>query len=195
MTLSKEDMLNLLKNKVCTCKQCPSLVENRTQVVFDSGNCNAKILVLAEAPGREEDLKGEVLVGASGRLFNNILKACGWERAKDVYLCNILKCRPPGNRMPTKEEADNCSKFLRLQIKVIKPKVIICLGATASKYLLQTDRPISVLRGTWHEYDGIPVMPTFHPSYLLRIEDKSSSNEMKSLVWEDMRKVIEKLIS
>lgn len=185
--MNKTDMLKLLKEKVCDCRKCPLLVENRTQIVFDSGNCNAKLLILAEAPGREEDIKGEVLVGRSGLLFNNILKACGWERTKDVYLCNILKCRPPGNRPPTKEEADNCARFLRLQIKVIHPKIIICLGAIATKYLLQIDKSISNLRGIWHEYNGIPVMPTFHPAFLLR------NPKYKEIVWEDMRKVIEKI--
>ena len=185
--MKKVEALKLLSEKVCQCVKCPELVANRTQTVFDSGNPHSKILMLAESPGKDEDLKGEVLVGKAGRLLNNIIKACGWERDKDLYLCNIIKCRPPNNRTPTPVEADNCSQFLKLQIRIVSPKVIICLGAIAAHNLLKTDIPISQLRGIWKEYNGISVMPTFHPSFCLR------NPESKQLVWFDMKQVIEKI--
>jgi uracil-DNA glycosylase len=141
------EMLSLLKEKVCECKKCPELVENRTQIVMDSGNPDAKILILAEAPGKDEDESGESFVGDAGKLLSNIIKACDLSRKNDVYICNVLKCRPPKNRRPKKQEIENCAPFLRLQIKIINPKIILCLGDVAAQHLLKIEVPISHLRG------------------------------------------------
>lgn len=183
-------MLNLLSEKVCICTKCPALVENRMQTVMDSGNRDAKILFLGEASGKDEDEQGEAFVGRSGQLLTNIIKACGLSRKNDVYMCNVLKCRPPKNRRPTRQEAENCSPFLKLQIKIINPRIILCLGTTAAQNLLKTDDTISELRGRWFKYtDGIvnsDVLCTFHPSYLLR------NPSAKKNVWDDMQMLIEK---
>jgi len=190
--MKKSEALDLLEQKVCQCVQCPELVASRKTTVFGEGNPSAKVMFIGEGPGEQEDKEARPFVGRAGKLLNNIIKACGWQRA-DVYIANIVKCRPPGNRVPTDAEAANCSGFLKLQIRVIQPKVIVCLGATATQYLLGVDSPISRLRGTWQEYNGIPVMPTFHPAYLLRFQEPDYQKEAKGLVWSDMKQVIEKI--
>lgn len=186
-------MLSLLNEKVCNCKRCPELVNNRMQTVLDSGNPDSRILFLGEAPGQNEDEKGEVFVGEAGQLLSNIIKACGLSRKDDVYLCNILKCRPPKNRTPTDKEAENCSGFLKLQIKIINPVIIVCLGRTAAKHLLKMDAAVSILRSKWYKYTdkhvNADVLCTYHPSYLLR------NPAAKKEVWEDMQLLIAKLNS
>ncbi len=195
--MTKIDMLKMLKAKVSTCQKCPELAASRTQTVFDniiyddkdsqlvkSGNPNAQICFVAEAPGRNEDIEGEVLVGKAGRLLSNIVKACGWDRKQDTYLCNIIKCRPPQNRTPNETECANCLPFFKLQIRIIDPKYIICLGNIAAQNLLGTTDTITNLRGRLYDYEDGPVkakvLPTYHPSYLLR-------NELaKEDVWEDL---------
>ena len=190
--MDKCEMLKLLSDKVAICTKCKELSESRTQTVFGDGNPNTKIMFLAEAPGQVEDETGHVLVGPAGKMFTNILTACGINR-EDVYLCNILKCRPPGNRTPYPAEANNCRPFLDLQIKVINPQIIVCLGAVAAQNLLQTTTKISQLRGQCYDYEAgnvkIKVVCTFHPSYVLR----NNNDETKRKVWDDMQLVIKEL--
>ena len=189
--MTNDQMLNLLTEKICTCNRCPELADTRMQVVMDSGSRSAKILMLGEAPGADEDEKGEVFVGRAGQLLTNIIKACGLSRKEDVYMCNILKCRPPKNRKPTRQESENCAPFLRLQIKIMNPRIILCLGGVAAQNLLKTEDTISELRGRWFKYeDGIvnaDVLCTFHPSYLLR------NPSAKKDVWEDMQSLVSKI--
>lgn len=167
----------------CTC--CP-LCKERQQVVFGVGNPQADLVLIGEAPGREEDEKGIPFVGEAGQLLDRILFAMKLTR-KDVYICNVIKCRPPRNRDPQEDEIAACEQYLKLQLAAIRPRLIITLGRFASQTLLQTKDPISQLRGRWHEYDGIPVMPTFHPAFLLR---KPAG---KREVWEDMKQVMHRL--
>jgi DNA polymerase len=187
--VTKLDLLNRLNEKVCNCEKCPDLVANRTKTVFSSGNPNAKILFLGEAPGQDEDEQGEAFVGRAGQLLTSIIAACGWEREKDVYICNIVKCRPPKNRTPTEVEAKNCEPYLKLQIKIINPRYIICLGATATRYLLGVQHPMGYMRGKWFKYEdahvNADVLCTYHPSYLLR------NPAAKVDVAEDMQSLVE----
>jgi DNA polymerase len=181
--------LSKLNEKVCNCQKCPDLVANRTKTVFSSGNPNAKILFLGEAPGQDEDEQGEAFVGRAGQLLTSIIAACGWERDKDVYICNIVKCRPPKNRVPTETEAKNCEPYLKLQIKIINPRYIVCLGATATRYLLGVQHPMGYMRGKWFKYEdahvNADVLCTYHPSYLLR------NPAAKADVAEDMQSLVE----
>ncbi|MDO8527064.1 MAG: uracil-DNA glycosylase [Deltaproteobacteria bacterium] len=173
--------LEQIRAEIGDCKRCP-LCEGRKNIVFGVGNPNAELMFVGEAPGRDEDAQGEPFVGRAGQLLNNIIKAMEMERS-DVYIANIAKCRPPENRAPLPNEAATCIPFLHQQIETIKPKVIVCLGSVATKYLLETERSISTSRGQWFEFKGIKVMPTYHPAYLLRNPDA------KKPVWEDMQKV------
>lgn len=183
--MNKREMLKLLHEKVAACQKCPELVANRTQTVMDSGNPNASICFVAEAPGRNEDVEGEVLVGRAGRLLTNIIKACGWDRATQTYLCNITKCRPPQNRTPTAQECFNCLPFFKLQLRIVNPKYIVCLGNVAAQNVLGRDDNISSLRGQLYDYEDGPlkakVLCTYHPSFLLRNENA------KEDVWEDLQ--------
>ncbi|PJC47030.1 MAG: hypothetical protein CO035_07795, partial [Candidatus Omnitrophica bacterium CG_4_9_14_0_2_um_filter_42_8] len=151
---------------------------------FGSGSINAKLMFVGEAPGHEEDIQGVPFVGEAGALLTKIIEAMAIKR-DDVYICNILKCRPPQNRNPLPEEISMCIDYLYAQIDAIKPKVICGLGKFASQTLLNTETPISKLRGKWHEYRGMKFMPTYHPAYLLR------NPKDKKLVWEDMKKIME----
>jgi DNA polymerase len=167
------------------CGRC-QLGRTRTNLVFGVGNPHARIVFVGEAPGRDEDLQGEPFVGEAGKLLTRIIQAMGFERG-DVYICNVLKCRPPGNRDPLPEEVESCGSFMLRQIMVIKPDVVVALGKFAAQTLLQTKDIISRLRGSFHDYHGIPLMPTFHPSALLR--DPAKKRE----VWEDMQQVMKLL--
>ncbi|OGR30159.1 MAG: uracil-DNA glycosylase [Desulfuromonadales bacterium GWD2_61_12] len=169
------------------CQRCP-LCRGRRQIVFGVGNPAAALVFVGEGPGREEDERGEPFVGEAGRLLDRILFAMGLERSQ-VYICNVIKCRPPGNRDPEPEEIAACEPFLKRQLAAIRPQLIVTLGRFAAQTLLQDEKPISRLRGTWREYAGIPVMPTFHPAYLLR------SPAEKREVWEDMKQVMQRLAS
>jgi DNA polymerase len=184
--LSKQEKLDLIAEKVSNCTKCQELTINRTQTVFGVGNPNTKIVFCGEAPGFDEDKQGEPFVGRAGKLLNSILEACGIKRS-DIYILNICKCRPPGNRAPTIDEANNCRGFLDLQLKVIAPKFIVCLGGTASQNLLGEMTPISQMRGKWYEYQGIKVLPVYHPAYLLRNPAK------KPEMWEDMQLLLKEL--
>jgi len=163
------------------CTRCP-LHEGRTQIVQTVGNYNADLMFVGEAPGADEDAKGEPFVGRAGQLLNKIIESIGMKR-EEVCIGNINRCRPPGNRQPTLPEAHTCKPFLLREIAVIRPKVIVVLGNTALHNLLDTKVGISRMRGQFHEYFGVKVMPTFHPAYLLR--DPSKKRE----VWDDMKKV------
>src|SRR5262249_4884682 len=152
------------------------------------GPFDPELCLIGEAPGADEDAQGEPFVGAAGQLLNRILTACGLLR-EQVYICNILKCRPPKNRPPELEEAEDCPEYLQRQLELIRPKFICCLGGTAVKFLLNTSRSLGQMRQQVHDYHGIPVVCTYHPSYLLphRSPDPKVQQERKKLVWDDMK--------
>lgn len=177
--------LDALAREAYSCERC-SLSGKRKNVVFGDGNPSARIVFVGEAPGADEDEQGLPFVGRAGQLLTNIIKAMGLER-KDVYICNILKCRPPGNRNPLPEEIRLCEPFLRQQLRLIAPQVICALGSFAAKTLLQTETPITALRGRFHMYEGIKLMPTYHPAYLLR------NPPAKKQVWEDVQMIMKEI--
>ncbi|MBN2453510.1 MAG: uracil-DNA glycosylase [Candidatus Omnitrophica bacterium] len=177
----QERDLDCLKREVLRCRGC-SLAETRLNVVFGAGNPKAALMFVGEAPGSEEDIQGLPFVGRAGQLLTKIIEAIGMKR-EDVYIANVLKCRPPNNRAPLPTEILACRENIRRQIAIIKPEVICTLGKFASQTLLNTDTPISRLRGNLYEYEGIKVIPTFHPAYLLR------NPQDKKLVWSDMKKI------
>lgn len=168
------------------CRRC-LLCESRKNIVFGSGSQNAEILFVGEAPGRDEDLQGEPFVGEAGQLLTRMIKAMGYERS-EVYICNVLKCRPPDNRNPAAEEISQCNPFLLRQVQAIAPRAIVALGTFAAQTLLGSKEPISRLRGEFHDYHSIPLMPTFHPAFLLR------SPEKKREVWADLQQVMKLLV-
>jgi uracil-DNA glycosylase family 4 len=183
-----------LREAGLACVKCPHLARFRTQVVFGVGNPKAELMFVGEAPGAEEDAQGEPFVGRAGQLLTKIIQAMGFRR-EDVYIANVLKCRPDmpigasGNRKPTPEEMRTCLPWLEKQIDLIKPRVMVALGATAVEGLLGSTTPVSKVRGRWLDFHGIPVMATYHPAYLLR--NQSISEKRK--VWEDMLQVLERL--
>jgi DNA polymerase len=182
-----------LRARAMQCVRCPNLAAARTQVVFGVGNIDADLMFVGEAPGADEDAQGEPFVGAAGMLLTKMIQAMGFARG-DVYIGNILKCRPDmpagssGNRKPTPAEMQTCIPYLHEQIDLIQPKVLVALGGTAVEGLLGKSG-IMKLRGQWQTYRGIPLMPTFHPAYLLR----NQSNAEKRKVWEDLMAVMDKL--
>lgn len=175
------ETLDTVREDLGDCRRCP-LADGRNQLVFGEGNPSADLMFVGEAPGRDEDLQGRPFVGRAGQLLTRIIEAIGLRR-EDVYIANILKCRPPGNRDPETGEVAACSPFLFRQIEAIQPRVVCALGAYAARTLLETERPISKLRGRFHEYRGRLLMPTYHPAYLLR------NPGAKRPVWEDMQMV------
>jgi len=174
--------LPALEKMVSTCVKC-KLSQGRTQTVFGTGNTKADIMFVGEGPGRDEDLQGKPFVGRAGQLLTKIIQAMGFERS-DVYIANIVKCRPPNNRGPLPDEVESCTPYLLKQIELIKPKIIVALGSYAARFLLKTETPISKLRGEFFDFHGAKLLPTFHPAFLLR------NPNMKRPVWEDMQKVI-----
>ncbi len=174
-----------LRQEVVKCRKCP-LYKTRKNPVFGEGNPKAGLVFVGEAPGREEDLQGKPFVGRAGELLTRIIGAMKLTR-KDVYICNILKCRPPENRNPLPSEIVACQDYLKAQLELINPKIICCMGKFACSVLLNSDLPITKLRGNFLDYCGIKTMPTFHPAYLLRNPDA------KRLVWEDMQKIMAEL--
>lgn len=177
-----------VRKELGDCQRC-NLAATRKNLVFGVGNPQAALVFVGEAPGADEDRQGEPFVGEAGQILTRIIAAMGLTR-QDVYICNVLKCRPPGNRNPHKDEIELCSPFLMGQLKAIKPKVIVALGTFAAQTLLGSKEPISRMRGKFHDFHGIPMMPTFHPSFLLRNKaDKQRYWE----VWEDMVQVLRKL--
>jgi len=183
---SSKSELQELQTTVLKCKLCAALAKTRKKVVFGSGNLQAKLVFVGEAPGADEDEQGLPFVGRAGQLLTKIIEAMGMTRDQ-VFICNVLKCRPPNNRPPAPGEVVNCRPFLKRQIELIRPKVIVALGNHAVKALLQTEKGISGIRGTFQEYERTPVMCTYHPAYLLR------SPGEKRKVWEDMKKVMQLL--
>lgn len=173
--------LEALSAEVARCRRCPELVAHRTQTVFGTGDPYARLVFIGEAPGVDEDRLGEPFVGAAGQLLTDMIeKGMGLERS-EVYIMNILKCRPPGNRTPLPEEAQHCRPFLQRQLSLIRPKFLCCLGACAAQNLLGTTETIGRLRGKTHSYQGIPVVCTYHPAYLLR------TPKAKRQAWEDLK--------
>lgn len=179
---SQVDQLKNLREEIGECTLC-RLHKGRTHLVFGAGSPKARLMFIGEGPGRDEDLQGIPFVGRAGQLLTKIIEAMGYKR-DEVYIGNIIKCRPPENRNPADDEISMCFPFLKKQIEIIKPEAIICLGKFAAQTLLNTEEPITRLRGSMREYDGIPVMPTYHPAYLLR------NPSAKKQVWEDAQKVM-----
>ncbi|MFO7578569.1 MAG: uracil-DNA glycosylase [Pelovirga sp.] len=177
--------LTALEEKLQNCTLCP-LCESRRTVVFGRGNPHADLVFVGEAPGREEDLQGRPFVGEAGQLLDKIIGAMALS-ADAVYICNLIKCRPPANRDPEAAEVAACEPFLAAQLALIRPRIIVALGRFAAQTLLQNRTPISRLRGQWHTYENIPLMPTFHPAYLLRAPAE------KKKLWEDMKQVMRRL--
>ncbi len=182
----KRDALCSLAAIVAKCRRCPELASSRKQTVFGVGDPDARIMFIGEAPGAEEDAKGEPFVGDAGQLLDKIIGACHLKR-EDIYICNVLRCRPPGNRNPLPQEATNCREFLDAQIQIVNPEYIICWGAVAAQHLLGETRAVGKLRRQFFEYRGAKVMCTYHPSYLLR------NPSAKKEVWEDMKLFMKEL--
>lgn len=177
--------LTVIREDLGDCKRC-KLHSGRTNIVYGVGSPTAEICFVGEGPGADEDLQGEPFVGRAGQLLTQMIKAMGLER-EDVYICNVVKCRPPNNRDPEPDEVTACSPFLIRQVRAVGPKVIVTLGKHAAHTVLNVKTPITRLRGTWGAFDGIPVMPTFHPSFLLR------DPTQKKFAWEDLKAVLHHL--
>lgn len=178
--------LDELREQIGDCQRC-RLASGRTNIVFGVGDPGADLMFVGEAPGRDEDLQGEPFVGKAGQMLTDIIeKGMGLNRS-DVYICNVLKCRPPENRDPLPDEVAACRQFLARQIQIVSPKVICALGSFAARELLGQEARITRVRGTFRESMGIPVMPTYHPSYLLR--NQSAKRE----VWEDIKKIMARM--
>lgn len=181
----KADALNAMDAALKDCTRC-KLCEGRTQVVFGAGSAEAQLVFVGEGPGFEEDKQGIPFVGRAGQLLTKMIGAMGLSR-DEVYICNVVKCRPPNNRNPAPDEIASCEPFLVKQLEIIQPRVIVALGKFAAQTLLRSDTPISHMRGQWHEYNGIKLMPTFHPAYLLRNEAD------KRKAWDDLKLVMGEL--
>jgi len=186
-TPASNDMLTLdsIRAEIGDCQRC-KLAPKRTNIVFGSGNPRAELVFVGEAPGFDEDQQGLPFVGRAGQLLTKIIESINLKR-EDVYICNVLKCRPPENRNPEPDEVSACNPFMKKQLAAIRPKIVCCLGTFAAQTVLQTAAPISKLRGKFYNMDGMRVIATFHPAYLLRSPDK------KREVWEDMKQIREEL--
>lgn len=180
--INAERNLVALKESMSNCQKC-KLKDCRTNIVFGSGSHEAKIVFVGEGPGKDEDLSGLPFVGRAGQLLTKMIEAMGLKR-EQVYICNVVKCRPPENRDPEADEIAACEPFLKEQLSIIKPQIIVGLGRYACQTLLETKTPMSKIRGLWHEYEGIKFMPTFHPAYLLR------NPPAKKEVWQDLQEVM-----
>jgi uracil-DNA glycosylase family 4 len=176
------DNFHHIRETIGECTRC-KLHKGRTNIVFGVGSAKAQLVFVGEGPGRDEDIRGEPFVGRAGKLLTQMIEAMGLRR-EDVYICNVVKCRPPENRLPEKDEITTCSPFLFRQIDVIRPKVICCLGSCASQTLLQTTQGISRFRGEWFDFRGSKLIATYHPAYLLR------NPNAKGEVWKDLQKVM-----
>jgi DNA polymerase len=178
--------LRLIREDIGDCTRCPLHKQGRKQIVFGVGNPRADLMFVGEAPGADEDQQGEPFVGRAGQLLNNMIKAMGIRR-EDVYIANIIKCRPPGNRTPERDECETCSPFLMRQIAAIQPKAIVALGAIAAKTLLAVNAPMSELRGRWYDFRGTKLAVTYHPAFLLR------DPRQKKETWKDLQMVMKHL--
>jgi len=187
---NKEEAWTALEEKVKSCTRC-GLSASRKSVVFGQGNKNSRLVLIGEGPGAEEDEQGIAFVGKAGRLLTQILSSVGIQR-EDVFIMNIVKCRPPGNRVPSPDEMMACSPFLEAQLALIRPEIVVCLGNTPTRWLLRTSEGITALRGRWFQWRGIFLLPMFHPSYLLRNESRKKGSP-KELTWRDINSVKEKL--
>jgi len=181
----KLNLLDQVREELGECTRC-KLHKGRKNIVFGVGNPRARLMFVGEAPGEDEDIQGFPFVGKAGQLLTKMIEAMGLRR-DDVYICNTVKCRPPNNRNPEPDEMLACEPFLKGQLGAVQPSVIVTLGKFAAQALLREQTPITRLRGQWRQYEGIPVMPTFHPAYLLR------SPGEKGKVWEDLKQVMQKL--
>ena len=179
-------LLDIVRQEVVGCTRCSELAATRTQTVFGVGDPCARLMFVGEAPGADEDRQGEPFVGRAGQLLTKIIEACRLTRPQ-VYIANVLKCRPPGNRTPLPDEVLDCRGYLERQIAIVRPEIICCLGAVAAQAVLKTDIPIGRLRGKFHDFEGIPVACTYHPAYLLRNPDA------KRFTWDDMKMVMKRL--
>lgn len=173
-----------LYSEINGCQKC-RLCEQRTNIVIGEGDPKATIMFIGEGPGRDEDLSGRPFVGRAGQLLDKMIGAIGFRR-EEVYIANVVKCRPPNNRTPEESEADSCLSYLRVQFALIRPKIIVCLGATAAKYIYDPNVRITRDRGVWKDKKGVWILPTYHPAALLRDESK------KREAWEDMQKLKQK---
>lgn len=181
-----QDTLEMLRDvQIGDCKRC-KLCKTRNKIVFGTGNPNAELVFVGEAPGADEDEQGLPFVGRAGQLLTKMIEAMGLTRDR-VYICNVIKCRPPDNRNPELDEINSCEPFLKKQLALIKPKVIVALGRYACQSLLKVEGSLSEIQGQWKQYEGIDLMPTFHPAYLLRSPSK------KKEAWEDLQKVMARL--
>ena len=180
------EALRLIREDLGDCTRCRLHKQGRKQIVFGVGNPNAELMFIGEAPGADEDQQGEPFVGRAGQLLNNMIKAMGLRR-EDVYIANIIKCRPPGNRTPERDECETCSPFLMRQIAAIKPKAIVALGAVAAKTLLAINAPMSDFRGRWFDFRGTKLAVTYHPAFLLR------DPRQKKETWKDLQMVMKEL--
>ncbi len=185
LKIEKDSALKSLRDEIGDCQRC-KLCKNRKNIVFGEGPAEAEIMFIGEGPGRDEDIQSRPFVGEAGKLLTSLIVKLGLKR-EEVYIANIVKCRPPNNREPEADEIITCSPFVERQLEIIKPKVIVSLGKVATHALLKVKTPISKIRGNFFDYRGIPLMPTFHPAYLLR------NKKDKWLTWDDMQKVLEKL--
>lgn len=179
--IAQDPSLDAIREDIGECTRC-KLHEHRTNIVFGEGNPRARLVFVGEGPGADEDATGRPFVGRAGQLLDKIISAIGLKR-EDVYIANIVKCRPPGNRTPERDEVATCEQFLYRQLSLIKPSVIVALGSPAFQCLVRTREPITKARGEWREWNGMKVMPTYHPAYLLRVPEK------KREAWEDMKRV------
>jgi DNA polymerase len=183
---ARAETLEALRDVIGDCRRC-KLAPHRTHLVFGVGNPRAELVFVGEGPGRDEDEQGEPFVGRAGKLLTEIITKGMRLAREDVYIANVVKCRPPENRNPEPDEVESCEPFLRRQLDLIQPRVIVALGKFAVQTLLRSKAPISRLRGQWHDYQGIRLMPTFHPAYLLRNPGE------KRVVWEDIKQVMAEL--
>jgi DNA polymerase len=179
-------VLRIIREDLGDCTRCRLHKQGRKQIVFGVGNPQAELMLIGEAPGADEDEQGEPFVGRAGQLLNNMIKAMGLRR-QDVYIANIIKCRPPGNRTPERDECETCSPFLMRQIEVIGPKAIVALGAVAAKTLLAINAPMAELRGRWYDFRGTKLRVTYHPAFLLR------DPRQKKEAWKDLQMVMKEL--
>jgi len=192
-TAETADALAELARQVAQCTRCP-LSETRKQTVFGAGSPRARLVFVGEAPGQQEDLCGEPFVGAAGQFLTRVIEGGFKMRREDVFICNVLKCRPPGNRDPRADEIAECEPYLVRQIELIAPSVICALGGHAAKTLLRTSESTTRLRGKWHSYHGIPLRVTYHPSYVIRSRDVPEKfKENRRKVWEDVQAILELL--
>jgi len=178
--------LRLIREDLGDCTRCPLHKQGRKQIVFGVGNPRADLMFIGEAPGADEDMQGEPFVGRAGQLLNNMIKAMGLRR-EDVYIANIIKCRPPGNRTPERDECETCSPYLFRQIEVVKPRALVALGAVAAKTLLAINAPMSELRSRWYDFRGTKLAVTYHPAFLLR------DPRQKKEAWKDLQMVMKEL--